>query len=107
MQIAGIKKKYFSVRIISAPLGFRKPDPRLFQLATESLGITPEEAIYVGNDMYRDVYGANRAGLHTIFVDSDQGAKTWENVQPDYYARNLLNLSQVAEGVHFLTRKFS
>jgi ribonucleotide monophosphatase NagD (HAD superfamily) len=29
----------------------------------------------VGNDMYRDIFGAQRVGMRTIFVDSNQGAK--------------------------------
>ena len=44
------------------------------------------EVIYVGNDMYRDIYGASQLGIKTIFVDSNQGAKSHENVTPDYFA---------------------
>jgi putative hydrolase of the HAD superfamily len=42
--------------------------------------------IYVGNDMYRDIYGAGQLGIKTIFVDSNQGTKYYENVAPDYVA---------------------
>jgi len=92
-------KKYFSVRVISGDYGFRKPDPRLFEWALEKLDVRPHEAIYVGNDMYRDIYGAQRAGMKTIFVDSNQGAKSYNDTAPDYYARDLF---QVLEGVAFL-----
>ncbi|MHB1532672.1 HAD family hydrolase [Acidithiobacillus sp.] len=95
-------KKYFDVRVISGDYGFRKPDPRLFEWALEKLGVRPHEAIYVGNDMYRDVYGAQRAGMKTIFVDSNQGAKSYNDTAPDYYARDLF---QVLEGVAFLAEQ--
>ena len=36
--------------------------------------------------MYRDIYGASQLGIKTIFVDSNQGAKFYENVIPDYFA---------------------
>ena len=59
---------YFAVRIISSDYGFRKPDPRLFGTALERLGVGPEEAIYVGDNGFRDVYGAQRAGLRGVLV---------------------------------------
>jgi hypothetical protein len=36
--------------------------------------------------MFRDIYGAKRAGIKTIFVDSNQGAKSYNDVAPDYFA---------------------
>ena len=60
----------------------------------------PSEVIYVGNDMYRDIYGANRLGIKTIFLDSNQGAKSYENVAPDYFAHRF---EDVLKGVKALT----
>ncbi len=78
---------YFDPVIISAHYGFRKPDKRLAEKAIESMKLTPGKVIFVGNDMYRDIYGANRLGIKTIFIDSNQGDKSHENVTPDYVAR--------------------
>ncbi|MBU2766660.1 HAD family hydrolase [Acidithiobacillus ferrivorans] len=103
MRVLGIKK-YFDVRIISGDYGYRKPDPRLFAMAVEQLEVAPHEAIYVGNDMYRDIYGAQQAGLKTIFVDSNQGSKSYGDVEPDYYARDFY---QVLEGVGFLAQGYA
>ncbi len=77
---------YFDPVIISAHYGFRKPDPRLMQKALDGLKLAPSEVIFVGNDMYRDVYGAGRLGIRAIFIDSNQGAKSHEQVTPDYVA---------------------
>ncbi|MHB1321614.1 MAG: HAD family hydrolase [Acidithiobacillus ferrivorans] len=101
MRALGIKK-YFDIRIISSDYGYRKPDSRLFAMAAEQLDVAPHEAIYVGNDMYRDIYGAQQAGMKTIFVDSNQGSKSYNDVAPDYYARDFY---QVLDGVGFLTQK--
>jgi putative hydrolase of the HAD superfamily len=76
---------YFDPVIISAYYGFRKPDPRLTEKALDSMKLLPYEVIYVGNDMYRDMYGAGRQGIKTIFFDSNQGQKAYENINPDYY----------------------
>ena len=96
---------YFDPIIISARYGFRKPDPRLIEKALDVLKLSPEEVISVGNDMYRDIYGAKLLGIKTIFVDSNQGTKSYENVIPDYIAyrfedvlagiRHLRNTSKV------------
>ena len=34
--------------------------------------------------MFRDTYGAALLGIKTVFMDSNQGAKSFENVAPDY-----------------------
>ncbi|MGB3940483.1 MAG: HAD-IA family hydrolase [Candidatus Manganitrophaceae bacterium] len=49
---------YFEPIIISAQYGFRKPNKRLTEKALDMMKLTPEEVIYVGNDMFRDIYGA-------------------------------------------------
>jgi putative hydrolase of the HAD superfamily len=77
---------YFDPIIISAHYGFRKPDKRLVEKAIETMKLMPTEVICVGNDMYRDIFGANRLGIKSIFVDSNQGDKYHENTTPDYFA---------------------
>jgi putative hydrolase of the HAD superfamily len=49
--------------------------------------------------MYRDVYGAQQAGLKTILVWSDQGRKDYRDQRADYDARDLY---QALEGIRFL-----
>jgi putative hydrolase of the HAD superfamily len=75
---------YFDPIIISAEYGFRKPDPRLIRKALQSMALTPEEVLCVGNDMYRDIYGANRLGIKTILLLSNQGAQSHEEATADY-----------------------
>jgi putative hydrolase of the HAD superfamily len=77
---------YFDPIIISANYGFRKPDRRLFGKALNTMNLVSVEVIFVGNDMYRDIYGASQFGIKTIFIDSNQGSKSHENVTPDYFA---------------------
>jgi putative hydrolase of the HAD superfamily len=92
---------YFDPILISADYGFRKPDARLFAKSLDILKLTPAEVIYVGNDMYRDIYGASRLGIKTLFVDSNQGAKSYENVIPDYFAPRF---EEVLKGVEAITK---
>lgn len=78
---------YFNPIIISARHGFRKPDKRLLERALTQMKLTPAEVICVGNDMYRDIFGATRLGIKSIFFDSNQGEKRHENTTPGYVAR--------------------
>ena len=86
---------YFDPIIVSGDYGYRKPDPRLFQLAIDALGAPAENILYVGNDMHRDIYGARQAGMQTLMFDSDQGTKEYDDSMPDHRIadyRDLLSL---------------
>jgi FMN phosphatase YigB (HAD superfamily) len=59
--------KYFDADIASQTTGFLKPNPRSYLLALEKLGIPPEEAAYIGDDVL-DLNGAYFAGLKTLVL---------------------------------------
>ena len=83
---------YFDSIIVSGDFGYRKPDERLFTAALTAMKMEPSEVLYVGNDMYRDVYGAQRLGMKTVFFKSDQGTQGKEGVKPDYIIYNFPEL---------------
>ncbi|MBN2809633.1 MAG: HAD family hydrolase [Deltaproteobacteria bacterium] len=76
--------QYFNPVIISGDFGYRKPDKRLFRKALTALAMTPDEVLFIGNDMYRDVHGPRKLGIRTVFFRSNQGQQEKEGVQPDY-----------------------
>ena len=88
---------YFNPIIVSGDFGYRKPDRRLFQTALTGMGLIPEEVIFVGNDMYRDVYGAGRLGMKTVFFSSNQGQKEPAGVNPDYIIYRFAELRQAVD----------
>jgi len=90
---------YFDPIIISADYGFRKPDARLIKKALDTMKLVPAEVICVGNDMYRDIYGGSQLGIKTIFIDSNQGAKSHENVTPDYFAHRFEDVLKAVEAL--------
>jgi putative hydrolase of the HAD superfamily len=75
---------YFAPIIISGDYGFRKPDSRLFQAALTQLEVIAEEAIYVGNDRFRDVMGARQAGMRTILFCPNGNPGGSPESEPDY-----------------------
>ena len=86
---------YFDPIVVSGDHGYRKPDPRLFQLALDGMAVAAENTLYVGNDMYRDIYGAREAGLTTVMFDSDQGEKTYPDCAPDYTITDFRDLPNI------------
>lgn len=61
--------EHFEFVIDSAEVGVEKPDPRIFALALDRLGLPPESALYVGDIYEVDVVGARRARLDVILLD--------------------------------------
>jgi putative hydrolase of the HAD superfamily len=60
---------YLEAVFDSAIVGIEKPDPRLFLHALKELGLTPPEAVYIGDHRCVDVVGANRAGIGAVHLD--------------------------------------
>ena len=50
-------------------VGVEKPDPRIFAIALERLGVAPDRAIHVGDIVGVDVRGARRAGVEPVLMD--------------------------------------
>ncbi len=65
--------------IESAVVGIRKPDPRIFLLGVEALGLRASEVAVVGDSMANDILPARQAGCKTIWLRGEQ----WENSMVD------------------------
>lgn len=60
---------YFETVIDSHLVGVEKPEPRIFELALEALGVEARHTMYVGDSPAVDVVGARRAGLSPVLLD--------------------------------------
>jgi putative hydrolase of the HAD superfamily len=92
----------FACHVVSGDFGYRKPDQRLFAAGMQALGVRPEQAIYVGNDMYHDVFGAQQAGMRAVFWPTQFGKKVHANVAPDYI---IYSFEQLCDAVSFLAAR--
>ena len=61
----------FDTIIESAVVGVRKPDPQIFTLGVEALGLNPGEVVVVGDSMDKDIIPAGKAGCHTIWFKGE------------------------------------
>lgn len=58
----------FDVILVSGELGFGKPDPRIYMTAVERIGVPAAECVMVGDNIRRDVGGAQENGIRAIWV---------------------------------------
>jgi putative hydrolase of the HAD superfamily len=61
--------EYFDAIFLSDEVGMVKPDPLLFAHACRTLGGAPAHAAMVGDRYDRDIAGALKAGLYTIWLN--------------------------------------
>ena len=59
----------FETVVDSHVVGVEKPDPEIFRIALERLGVGPETAVFVGDVPSVDVVGARSAGMTAVLLD--------------------------------------
>ncbi|MEH7380873.1 HAD family hydrolase [Bacillus sp. JJ1533] len=60
---------YFDTIIISEEVGFSKPDKRIFDLALNRLNVQPEDALFVGDNLEKDIGGCQHANIKGIWFN--------------------------------------
>jgi putative hydrolase of the HAD superfamily len=92
LERAGVRELVEFV-IDSEAVGLEKPDPGIFEVGCEALGLPPEACVYVGDLYPVDYLGARAAGLQAVLVDPlgvhTERADTVPNLQqlPDWLDR--------------------
>jgi len=66
LETAGLR---FGVVVDSATAGAAKPDPAIFRIALERLGVDAGRALHVGDDPANDLTGARAAGIDAVLID--------------------------------------
>jgi HAD superfamily hydrolase (TIGR01549 family) len=79
---------YFEFTLAAGEIGRWKPDPALLQHAAERAGAEPSQTIYVGDNPYADVAGADAAGMEPVLIDP-------EGLFPDVDCQVIASLDQL------------
>ncbi len=83
--------------LFSPEVALKKPDPKIYLLACERLGVSPGDCLYVGDGDSHELTGAAQAGLHPvrIRVPSERGTDPYR-IQGDTWAeRTITSLAEV------------
>jgi HAD superfamily hydrolase (TIGR01549 family) len=62
-------RELFDLVVISAEVGMRKPNLRIFEHTSRALGLEPGEILFVGDTPHEDVIGAKRAGMAVAWIN--------------------------------------
>jgi 2-haloalkanoic acid dehalogenase type II len=100
----------FPVVISSETAKAYKPHVTIFKALSESIGLTPDKTLYVGDSRLADVAGAKNAGMRVAWVNrfkssqggstrmgAEDGTSTRPPVEPDYEIESLDGLLDVLE----------
>ncbi|CAN5884952.1 hypothetical protein BH23ACT2_BH23ACT2_29100 [soil metagenome] len=80
--------------IDSGAVGVAKPDPAIFSLALDLVGVAPDRAVHVGDTYQYDVRGARAAGVHPVLVDP-------LDIRADVDCQRVADLIEVAALLHW------
>lgn len=85
---------YFKKIIESAVVGVRKPDPRIFTLGVEALGLKPGEVLVFGDSYSKDIIPAEKAGCQAIWLKG----KGWTPEEDATFHPNIISSLDEALG---------
>lgn len=78
--------RHFEALVISARVGFQKPNEGIFRHALELMRVDPSRALHVGDSYRADVLGARRLGVNAVLIardENDPARLTQEHDDPD------------------------
>jgi putative hydrolase of the HAD superfamily len=58
----------FNVTVFSCVAGIKKPDPRIYNIAMERLGVKARDCLYIGDGSSRELTGALKVGMHPVLI---------------------------------------
>lgn len=93
----------FDARTISEEVGEEKPSQAMFETAMKLLNLKEEDKkriIMVGNNLQRDIVGANRFGITSVFIQWSPRyplEPSNEEETPDYIIHKPLELLELVE----------
>ena len=89
-------EQYFDALVLSSVFHIRKPDPAMYRMGCEQLGLKPEECASVADNLSRDFTGAKAAGIgaNILFISPEKLArKTITDAnRPDYIVHRFLDI---------------
>jgi putative hydrolase of the HAD superfamily len=81
--------------VFTSDLDYRKPHPVAFGAVLDALEVAPEHAVFVGDRMHDDIFGAASTGMRTIWI-RNAATPSWE-VEPDAVVDSLPEVVGVVE----------
>jgi len=83
--------------VMSAAVGLKKPDPAIYALACERLGVAAEKCMFVGDGGSQELSGATAAGMEAVLirVPDDAGDDAFRRDAEEWDGARISSLSAV------------
>ncbi|OGO17782.1 MAG: hypothetical protein A2Z14_06930 [Chloroflexi bacterium RBG_16_48_8] len=95
----GKLKHYFNPLLVSAAEGIRKPHVELYYKVLRAWEMPPEQIVMIGDSLMEDILGAQRAGIHQIWlkehVDTQKNDDVADQIQPEAVAATFEEIPQI------------
>lgn len=92
-------KKYFDAIVTADDTERVKPDPHQLLIALGRMGIKPDEALFVGDSIQRDIKAAKKIGMATAYAKyGDCNFFEERDESPDYVLDSPLDLLGIIDG---------
>lgn len=95
-------RDYFQDVTLSSVTGFRKPDPNIFQVSLRQIQSTPDQCVYVGDTVSRDIIGSKRAGFAVAIQigsqltrEKDKGIR--REFEPDHLVEDIYDVYPIVK----------
>ncbi len=85
----------FDTVVISREMGCAKPEPRIYTLALEQLGVRADQTLFMGDSPTNDVLGPQQAGMKAALVPG--GHALPGHIRPDYLLQDLRGVLDTLE----------
>lgn len=99
----GIRDCFADVTL-SSVTGLRKPAPDIFYVSARQLRVKPEESVYVGDTVSRDIIGSKRAGFACAIqicskLTKEKDAGVRREFEPDYTVEDIYDVYPLVAGL--------
>jgi putative hydrolase of the HAD superfamily len=87
---------FIDVLVFSCIEGTMKPEPRIFQIALEKLGVPPEACLYVADGMSQELTAASKLGMQAVRVEAPHDSE-YEHDREDWRGLEISSLKEVLD----------
>lgn len=92
--------EYFPTRVYSSTTLYRKPHRIIFESALEQLGVHASRAVFVGDLIARDIRGARRLGMRTVWKPGRKSSPIdRRRFKPDHTIRVITEVEPLLRGI--------
>jgi len=76
----------------------KKPDPQIYQLTMNQLGIRPQEGLYIGDGSSQELTGASQVGMQAVLLrlTDEEGADAHRIDSEEWHGSVISSLKEVS-----------